>query len=161
MKITECPCGSGQPLSLCCLPYIQGLDAPNAEKLMRSRYSAYALKNYSYILSTALPTEDPSIALSSLQSWAEPLTWTRLMILNTAEGHPTDHKGMVEFQAHYIDEEGVPQVHHEISSFIKQQGAWKYEKGQYPDSIEAQSTKVARNEPCPCGSGKKYKKCCA
>jgi len=24
-----------------------------------------------------------------------------------------------------------------------------------------QSTKVGRNDPCPCGSGKKYKKCCA
>ncbi|MBU1213526.1 MAG: SEC-C domain-containing protein, partial [Alphaproteobacteria bacterium] len=24
----------------------------------------------------------------------------------------------------------------------------------------AQSTKVGRNDPCPCGSGKKYKKCC-
>lgn len=24
----------------------------------------------------------------------------------------------------------------------------------------AVSTKVGRNEPCPCGSGKKYKKCC-
>lgn len=22
------------------------------------------------------------------------------------------------------------------------------------------STKVGRNDPCPCGSGKKYKKCC-
>ncbi|RZB36687.1 MAG: hypothetical protein SRB2_01989 [Desulfobacteraceae bacterium Eth-SRB2] len=29
----------------------------------------------------------------------------------------------------------------------------------WPKPIEAQN-KVRRNEPCPCGSGKKYKKCC-
>jgi len=27
-------------------------------------------------------------------------------------------------------------------------------------TIEQRRTKVSRNEPCPCGSGKKYKKCC-
>jgi preprotein translocase subunit SecA len=25
---------------------------------------------------------------------------------------------------------------------------------------KADGTKVGRNDPCPCGSGKKYKKCC-
>ena len=28
------------------------------------------------------------------------------------------------------------------------------------DPIHAQNKGVGRNDPCPCGSGKKYKKCC-
>ena len=33
-------------------------------------------------------------------------------------------------------------------------------KKEYRTSKIAVSNKVGRNEPCPCGSGKKYKKCC-
>jgi preprotein translocase subunit SecA len=29
-----------------------------------------------------------------------------------------------------------------------------------PDTFVRQERKVGRNEPCPCGSGKKYKQCC-
>jgi uncharacterized protein YchJ len=27
-------------------------------------------------------------------------------------------------------------------------------------TVKREKAKVGRNEPCPCGSGKKYKKCC-
>ena len=33
-------------------------------------------------------------------------------------------------------------------------------KKQFNRDTTAVSNKVGRNEPCPCGSGKKYKKCC-
>ncbi|MBO4261299.1 MAG: SEC-C domain-containing protein [Clostridia bacterium] len=33
-------------------------------------------------------------------------------------------------------------------------------RSQYKKDMQAVSTKVGRNDPCPCGSGKKYKKCC-
>ncbi len=29
-----------------------------------------------------------------------------------------------------------------------------------PETIRRTGQKVGRNDPCPCGSGKKYKKCC-
>ena len=42
-----------------------------------------------------------------------------------------------------------------------------YEKFEKPDvkllpkkTSEMNKEKVGRNDPCPCGSGKKYKKCC-
>ena len=31
---------------------------------------------------------------------------------------------------------------------------------EYKDSKTVRVKKIGRNEPCPCGSGKKYKKCC-
>ena len=31
---------------------------------------------------------------------------------------------------------------------------------EYRDANIAHSEKIGRNDPCPCGSGKKYKKCC-
>jgi preprotein translocase subunit SecA len=34
------------------------------------------------------------------------------------------------------------------------------EKDEELESEAAQKAKVGRNDPCPCGSGKKYKKCC-
>jgi preprotein translocase subunit SecA len=32
--------------------------------------------------------------------------------------------------------------------------------GSRAKTVRRQATKVGRNEPCPCGSGKKFKKCC-
>ena len=29
-----------------------------------------------------------------------------------------------------------------------------------PDTVKRANPKIGRNAPCPCGSGKKYKKCC-
>ena len=33
-------------------------------------------------------------------------------------------------------------------------------KAEKPQTVKRQTAKVGRNDPCPCGSGKKYKKCC-
>ena len=29
-----------------------------------------------------------------------------------------------------------------------------------PDTFRRDTPKIGRNEPCPCGSGRKFKKCC-
>jgi SEC-C motif-containing protein len=63
---------------------------------------------------------------------------------------------MVEFKVHY-QEAGAPLILHEKSRFIKEEGKWFYLNGTVMPRI---SVKIGRNEPCPCGSGKKYKKCC-
>ncbi len=62
----------------------------------------------------------------------------------------------------------------EVASIFEENG-WKYTIGLEPDKPEdiadlerllnppkptIAEKKVGRNEPCPCGSGKKYKKCC-
>jgi SEC-C motif-containing protein len=60
----------------------------------------------------------------------------------------------VEFKAYYRDGEGI-KILHEKSKFITEDDIWKYKDG------ELYNSKVQRNESCPCGSGKKFKKCCA
>lgn len=34
------------------------------------------------------------------------------------------------------------------------------EEAQKPKTVVNNATKIGRNDPCPCGSGKKYKTCC-
>ncbi|MEW8683176.1 MAG: YchJ family metal-binding protein, partial [Candidatus Thiodiazotropha endolucinida] len=67
----------------------------------------------------------------------------------------------VEFIATY-KEGGMVRPHHEISRFLKQDGVWYFVDGQLvaPKTEKRHQPKVGRNDPCPCGSGKKYKKCC-
>ncbi|MBD3244209.1 MAG: hypothetical protein GF331_26695, partial [Chitinivibrionales bacterium] len=71
-------------------------------------------------------------------------------------------EGTVEFIASYDDSEGFKR-HHEIGHFHKLHAAWYYEDGEMvkPKPVVRETPKVGRNDPCPCGSGKKYKKCCA
>jgi SEC-C motif-containing protein len=75
------------------------------------------------------------------------LEWLKLDVLNAYEN-------IVEFKAYY-KENGKIAVLHEKSFFIEENGVWKYKDG------ELFNAKVERNEPCPCGSGKKFKKCCS
>ena len=57
--------------------------------------------------------------------------------------------------------QGKEYVHHEIASFRREQGIWMYVTGRMnPKPPPRQVDKVGRNDPCPCGSGKKFKKCC-
>jgi SEC-C motif-containing protein len=84
-----------------------------------------------------------------------------LKILDVKAGRPEDDEGTVEFIATYKDHDLV-KPHHEISSFRKLDGNWYFVDGELvPPVTEVRSQpKVGRNDPCPCGSGKKYKKCC-
>ena len=76
-------------------------------------------------------------------------------------GGPEDEEGQVEFVA-VFDERGRRQEHHELATFRKTDGAWYFESGRAPtpQQVVRASPKIGRNEPCPCGSGKKLKKCC-
>lgn len=70
--------------------------------------------------------------------------------------------GVVEFIATGIKQQQTVKLH-EISRFVKVGGSWLYVDGDiqqgnpWPDSGKA---KIGRNGPCPCGSGRKFKKCC-
>lgn len=154
----DCPCGSGNTYATCCHPYISGeMLAPTSEKLMRSRYTAYAVVEIPYLMATALAgpqwVEDPA----KTKAWAESVTFQRLEIIDLVNGLESDSEGIVEFKAWYKDKEGLHCMY-ERSTFKKEDQAWMYEKGTFL-SIE-KPPKIGRNEPCPCGSGKKYKKCC-
>jgi SEC-C motif-containing protein len=157
-----CPCGSGRPYESCCKPIISGTAAAStAEALMRSRYSAYVKGAVDYIVSSCVQGEDEAqgIDIEATRRWSEKSTWLGLMIVSTDKGGSEDSEGTVEFIATYVLD-GLRDSHHEISHFVKTDGVWLYESGEMiPETVVREGPKVGRNDPCPCGSGKKYKKC--
>jgi len=158
----NCPCGSGLPYGGCCEPYITGKkNAPTAEALMRSRYTAYVEHAIDYIVDTCTQDEKDRIDVRQTRNWSERSKWLGLKILATDKGGSLDTEGSVEFEALY-ETDGLRDIHHEKGRFKKNDGRWLYDNGDIvPKTVIRTTPKVGRNEPCPCGSGKKYKHCCA
>ena len=158
----NCPCGSGLPYKKCCEPFISGAEnAPTAEALMRSRYAAYVTHAVDYIVETCSEDEKDKIDIAQTRAWSEKSKWLGLKILSSEKGGQADTEGTVEFEALY-EMDGLSEVHHERARFKKQNGRWLYTEGDVkPKTVIRTTPKVGRNEPCPCGSGKKYKLCCA
>lgn len=162
----QCPCGSSREYSVCCEPYISGkVKAPTAEALMRSRYSAYVEHAIDYIINTCVSSKNEQhdngdIDYKSTRDWSEKSKWLGLKIISTEEGGITDTEGTVEFEATY-ERDGLRDIHHETGKFKKEKDEWLYVEGRIsPRTIVRSAPKTGRNDPCPCGSGKKYKHCC-
>jgi len=158
----SCPCGSGVSLTACCQPFIDGTEkAPTAEALMRSRYTAYTLQNINYLASTLDSNQLREFDKDGTAKWARDSTWMELEIIGTSAGSADDKDGTVEFRARY-ERDGEIQEHREVSWFRKIDGVWLYSGGKDigPVQYKRDAPKTGRNEPCPCGSGRKYKKCC-
>lgn len=156
-----CPCGSKKSYADCCQPYISGvLPAPTAEALMRSRYSAYVKQEIEYIESTHGQDGREDVDVEETRKWAAESEWKGLKIVSSQKGGENDTTGIVEFIASYV-QKGTKYDHHEVSQFEKVDGRWYFKDGQVKDTTVVRTeAKVGRNDPCPCGSGKKYKKCC-
>ncbi|HMK60504.1 MAG TPA: YchJ family protein [Dissulfurispiraceae bacterium] len=160
--MNNCPCGSNIDFEKCCSPIIKGDQAAlTAEQLMRARYSAYVTKNLHYVLTSLHPEARSDYDEKSTRSWAEGAKWHKLEIIETSGGGAEDTDGKVEFKVYY-SEDGIEKEHHELSEFKKEDGIWYFMSGKMvpPKQFIRQSPKVGRNDPCICGSGKKYKKCC-
>ena len=158
--IPACPCGSGSNFDACCSPYIEGHAAPTAVALMRSRYSAYTLDNQAYLSETLAPESREEEEQETELVSGSNLKWLGLEIRSTSEGCEKDETGIVEFVAKYKvgDKTGI---HHERSNFRREEGRWVCIGGEInPKQEQRIVTKVGRNDPCPCGSGNKSKKCC-
>jgi len=157
-----CPCGSGLNYNQCCEQYISGAkNAPTAETLMRSRYTAYVEHEIDYILDTCTKDKKDEIDPKQTKKWSENSKWLGLKIISSDKGGIADSEGNVEFQAHY-EMDGLKENHHEKATFKKINGRWLYDDGEIvPKTVVRTGPKVGRNDPCPCGSGKKYKHCCA
>jgi SEC-C motif-containing protein len=171
-----CPCGSGKKLEECCLPIIeQKTLAKTAEELMRSRYTAFTLANVDYLKNTLAPESREDFDEASTRTWAKNAKWKGLKIISTKKGQESDKRGTVEFMATYeTDGEGIE--HHEVAEFRKTAaGQWYFVDGDSHTHKEGEghahhhhtvqtvvrdAPKIGRNDPCSCGSGKKFKKCC-
>ena len=164
----NCPCCSQKDYSECCERYISGKELPpTAEALMRSRYTAYVKHNITYLKETLAPESRHDFNEADALEWAKKSQWLGLEILKADEN-------TVEFIAKY-KAKGKVLEHHEVSKFKKKDGKWYFvdgdshvhEEGQGHHhhhepikQIVREAPKIGRNDPCSCGSGKKYKKCC-
>jgi SEC-C motif-containing protein len=126
MKKNECPCGSEKTLQACCGPWLSGQkSAPTAEALMRSRYTAYVLKNVDYLVQTTLPaSREPGLA-DDIRSWMNQVAWQKLHVLSAESGGRSDNEGIVEFIAEFVGPHGAER-HHERSLFKKVRNVWYY-----------------------------------
>ena len=155
-----CPCGSGVDYAECCEPIVTGTrHAETAEQLMRARYSAYVGAAVDFLFETTHPDHRDGYDHAGTRQWAETSEWLGLEILDSSQGGPEDTAGSVEFVARFR-EKGVLQEHRELGHFKREKEVWYFTTGEMVKPKPAVSSKVGRNEPCPCGSGKKYKKCC-
>ncbi|MBT7608480.1 MAG: YchJ family protein [Bacteriovoracaceae bacterium] len=157
-----CACGSGNQYKECCEKYITGIEnAPTAELLMRSRYTAFTNGNIDYLFETHHESTQESLDRSEVEAWSRDSQWEGLTIKNIENGQTNDTSGSVEFIAEFRIG-GVLQKHHENASFKKEEdGKWYFHDGKTENQPFARSgVKVGRNDPCICGSGKKFKKCC-
>ena len=157
----DCPCGSRRHYADCCGPIVDGAPAATAEALMRSRYSAYVNAEFDHIEATHAPEVKGDFNRSSAESMALDAKWMGLEIRDVTGGGPDDQAGTVEFVTRF-KRGGENYVHHELGRFRRDGGRWVYVDGDINPKPETRHVeKVARNDPCPCGSGRKYKKCCA
>lgn len=158
MSDIPCPCGSALPLSTCCGRFHNGVaSAPTAETLMRSRYSAFALKNAAYLLRTLHPSRRTADELQQIERSFSGIEWRGLEIVDREAGGESDATGVVEFIAHYNANGRRGQLH-ERSQFTQENGEWFYTSGE-AGRIARQNATPGRNDPCWCGSGRKFKKC--
>lgn len=164
-----CPCGSGLKADNCCSLLISGkVKAQSAEQLMRSRYVAYVNRDMAYILRSWHSSTRPA----ELDAGSN-LSWTGLHVLDASDFAAVDNTRMqekdsdgvqaqaqVEFVASFVNH-GEPGCMRERSRFLIEQGEWRYVDGVQIDVDQPVIDKrPGRNDPCYCGSGKKFKKCC-
>ncbi|AQS36311.1 hypothetical protein Sps_01129 [Shewanella psychrophila] len=151
-----CPCGhkvQDPPLlyQACCERFhSNALKANSPEQLMRSRYAAFVLHLYDYLIATHHPEFLQGLTANTLAQSPE-THWLSLEVMSSSS---TDLDGKVEFQAWYKDDSGINAIH-EISDFQCIGGQWLYTQGEQFDAIFPK-----RNQTCLCGSGKKFKQCC-
>jgi SEC-C motif domain protein len=127
-----CPCGSGKTYAACCGPYHANAEAaaPDAERLMRSRYTAYALGLTDYLLATWYASTRPArLDLTE----GPPLKWIGLSV--KAHRQESDEAATVSFVARY-KVNGRAQQLAETSRFVREDGRWYYVDGDVAGSAE-------------------------
>lgn len=146
-----CPCGSALEYSLCCQRYLSGSEcAPEPALLMRSRYSAFVKRDADYLVKTWHPSCQAAAFRDDIQNGFSKTEWLGLTVFSTEAGR-TPEEGFVSFVARFHENNKNGAII-ERSRFLKENGQWYYIDGTRPV--------IGRNDPCPCGSGKKFKKCC-
>lgn len=132
-----CPCGTGNAYTVCCQPFHQGQLPDNALKLMRSRYSAYALCLPAYIISTTHPAnpqfcDDVNRWSQEISEFCENTEFNKLEIFDFQE---KDQFATVTFVAH-LSQNKKDVSFTELSYFEKIKGKWFYCSGQLSEGCD-------------------------
>ena len=152
----------------CCQPYhdgllnneadkIDGAKPDSAERLMRTRYSAFVLVKPNYIVKTTLPAQQNLLDIKAIENWAKETDWAGLENVTHTPKLGKRH-AQVEFKAYFKTNENL-QAHHELSAFVKvtdknsNNARWYF-------LDPTVSMSVTQKQPCVCGSGEKFKRCC-
>lgn len=152
----NCICGLKRDYDECCGTIIDGERAAlSPEELMRSRYSAYVKGDGKYLVYSCAKESRYEDDIELIEEFSNSVEWLKLEVLDS-------YDDTVEFKAYYLENKVSTntttqniKLLHERSKFILEDGVWKYLNG------ELFNSRIERNESCPCGSGKKFKKCCA
>jgi SEC-C motif domain protein len=156
----SCPCGSGARFEDCCEPVIQGKrESQTAAELMRARYSAFATGAMEFIVDTTHSATRGEVNVPDITEWSNTSTWQGLEIIETKD--LDEQRAYVSFEAHFT-QQGKEQKHREKSLFEREDGSWRFVTGDElkNPTVRYETPRPGRNDPCSCGSGKKYKKCC-
>ena len=127
-KQAACPCGSGDLEVACCGPYLDGVPAPTALALMRSRYTAYVRGAVDYLVDTHDASTRKATDRKAIAQWSRDTGWLGLEIVATEKGSESDDEGIVEFIARGVTQ-GKPFMQRERSRFRKVDGRWYYVDG--------------------------------
>lgn len=153
--MSHCHCGNNESYSNCCQPIHQShKNAQRPEQLMRARFSAHILGLVDFVIATYHPSCNAEKERDGIAESVH-LNWTNLQVIDAPP--PSNNEGFVEFKA-FVEDQEEEHCMHERSRFLCEDGLWFYIDGTFPEDNVVE--KVGRNDPCPCASGKKYKKCC-
>ena len=123
--MSGCYCGNNVSFQNCCEPYIKGIkNAPTAETLMRSRYSAFATGAADYLVNTTHISKIRFHNKKDILAWSQANKWLKLEVLASTEN-------TVTFKAYYLDENLKAQVHYEHSTFKLENEKWFYVDGEF------------------------------
>lgn len=123
--MSGCYCGNSISFQNCCEPYIKGIaNAPTAETLMRSRYSAFATSAADYLVNTTHISKRRFHNKRDILAWSQSNKWLKLEVLASTET-------TVTFKAYFLDENLKAQIHYEHSTFKLEDGKWFYVDGTF------------------------------
>lgn len=129
-----------------------------ARELLEKRYEAFRTGNTDYVVETHHPETRDQLDRDAVESWSKQSSWKGLEIEDVEE---EGDKCFIRFTVRYERKhELIP--HTELAEFRKEDGKWFYYDSEFPspETVRREGEKLGRNDPCSCGSNKKYKKCC-
>jgi len=164
MSENMCLCGSGLEYENCCARYIEnGDNVPDAASMVRSRYTAYCLQKYAYHVESTHPDFREKLTAEIIEKYAKDIKWLSLELGEEKEYISAEGEcfRQISFVAHY-EKDGKPRQLSETSFFKEKDERLYYVHGvaKKPVAHKRILPKIGRNDICPCGSNKKYKKCC-